>query len=280
MAEMFGPLKELTSSRTPKKVLVREEARHSITKNVNAISLIKMENEKGAKGDKVAERNVMELKELDALGSIESPDKGEGIDGGIVKDMKEEITKRETKAEVLLETLRSRHIGNYLKHEINKKLIEGLIDNHKYNYSFLTTRLGKDNETHDYFPKGPLYNAIRKKNLVKRDDMEGTFVIPCSIGGVKYGTITLKSSKNKIDFVKVPAFPSEIKERTDEDLDPVTLTNTVSRLILEWGERIKPRKDKEMEFNQWRSKVFNDERSALVNEGYEVIFDKKKLWSS
>ncbi|GJW43268.1 hypothetical protein Tco_0072067 [Tanacetum coccineum] len=47
MAEMFGLLKELTSSRTPKKVLVREEARHSITKNVNAIFIIKMENEKG-----------------------------------------------------------------------------------------------------------------------------------------------------------------------------------------------------------------------------------------
>ncbi|GKD78634.1 hypothetical protein Tco_1341255, partial [Tanacetum coccineum] len=32
MAEMFGLLKELTSSRTPKKVLVREEAGSPITK--------------------------------------------------------------------------------------------------------------------------------------------------------------------------------------------------------------------------------------------------------
>ncbi|GJY04288.1 MAK10-like protein [Tanacetum coccineum] len=45
MAKMFGLLKELTSSTMPEKVLVREEVRNPITKNVNAISLCKMECE-------------------------------------------------------------------------------------------------------------------------------------------------------------------------------------------------------------------------------------------
>ncbi|GKE28297.1 hypothetical protein Tco_1443681, partial [Tanacetum coccineum] len=39
MTEMFGLLKELTTSRTPKKVLIREEAKFLVTKNVNSISL-------------------------------------------------------------------------------------------------------------------------------------------------------------------------------------------------------------------------------------------------
>ncbi|GJZ66781.1 hypothetical protein Tco_0630021 [Tanacetum coccineum] len=180
MAEMFGLLKELTSSRTPKKVLVREEAIHSITKNVNAIFIIKMENEKGAKGVKVAERNVMKLKELDALGPIESVDKGEGTDSRTVKDMQEEITKGETKAEVLLEIP---SIGGV-------KYVNALINQ------------GSD---------------------VK--------VMPMS----SYNRLTSEEpAGTDIDFVKVLAFPSEIEERTDEDLDPVTPTNTVSRMVLEW----------------------------------------------
>ncbi|GJS88501.1 hypothetical protein Tco_0771137 [Tanacetum coccineum] len=39
MTEMFGLLKELTTSRAPEKVLIREEAKFPVTKNVNSISL-------------------------------------------------------------------------------------------------------------------------------------------------------------------------------------------------------------------------------------------------
>ncbi|GJX95031.1 hypothetical protein Tco_0349617 [Tanacetum coccineum] len=40
----------------------------------------------------------------------------------------------------------------------------------------------------------------------------------------------------------------------------------VNRLILEWEERIRLHQEKEMEFNQWRSKNFKDERPALIKE--------------
>ncbi|GKE54013.1 zinc finger, CCHC-type containing protein, partial [Tanacetum coccineum] len=43
MTEMFGLLKELTTSRTPKKVLIKEEAKFLVTKNVNSISLARNE---------------------------------------------------------------------------------------------------------------------------------------------------------------------------------------------------------------------------------------------
>ncbi|GJY26784.1 zinc finger, CCHC-type containing protein [Tanacetum coccineum] len=46
MTEMFGLLKELTTSRTPEKVLIREEAKFPITKNLNSISLTKREEER------------------------------------------------------------------------------------------------------------------------------------------------------------------------------------------------------------------------------------------
>nr|GEY46954.1 hypothetical protein [Tanacetum cinerariifolium] len=67
MAKMFGLLKELTASRTSKKVLVREEARHPVTKNVNAISLVKMEKEKNTENKKVVEKNVIELSEFNTI---------------------------------------------------------------------------------------------------------------------------------------------------------------------------------------------------------------------
>ncbi|GKE87737.1 zinc finger, CCHC-type containing protein, partial [Tanacetum coccineum] len=47
MTEMFGLLKELTTSRTPEKVLIREEAKFPVTKNVNSISIAREEEERG-----------------------------------------------------------------------------------------------------------------------------------------------------------------------------------------------------------------------------------------
>ncbi|GJW17713.1 hypothetical protein Tco_0025149 [Tanacetum coccineum] len=51
MAEMFGLLKELTTSRAPEKVLIRKEAKSPITKNVNSISLARGEEERNNDND-------------------------------------------------------------------------------------------------------------------------------------------------------------------------------------------------------------------------------------
>ncbi|GKG13745.1 hypothetical protein Tco_0350705, partial [Tanacetum coccineum] len=84
------------------------------------------------------------------------------------------------------------------------------------------------------------------------------------------GTITLRSGKNKINFFKIPESPCRVEEKTEDDIDPVAPTNTVSRLILEWEERIKYHQEKEMGFNQWRSAIFDDKCSISGNEGSEV----------
>ncbi|GKE75499.1 hypothetical protein Tco_1537540 [Tanacetum coccineum] len=57
MTEMFGLLKELTTSKTPEKVLIREEAKFPVTKNLNSISLTK-EEEEGSNRTKVTPGNA------------------------------------------------------------------------------------------------------------------------------------------------------------------------------------------------------------------------------
>ncbi|GJT27777.1 MAK10-like protein [Tanacetum coccineum] len=51
MAEMFGLLKKLTTNRAHEKVLIREEAKSLVTKNVNSISLARWEEERNNDND-------------------------------------------------------------------------------------------------------------------------------------------------------------------------------------------------------------------------------------
>ncbi|GKA47441.1 hypothetical protein Tco_0740324 [Tanacetum coccineum] len=66
------------------------------------------------------------------------------------------------------------------------------------------------------------------------------------------------------------------------DIEPIAPTMTVNRLVLEWEERIKLHLEREMEFNQWRSKNFKGKHPTLITakEGMEdkreVIFDEKE----
>ncbi|GKC22683.1 hypothetical protein Tco_1024833 [Tanacetum coccineum] len=64
MTEMFWLLKELPTSRTPEKVLIREEAKFPVTKNVNSISLTKGEEE-GSNRTKVTPDNAENLTETE-----------------------------------------------------------------------------------------------------------------------------------------------------------------------------------------------------------------------
>ncbi|GJZ53554.1 hypothetical protein Tco_0608439 [Tanacetum coccineum] len=83
-----------------------------------------------------------------------------------------------------------------------------------------------------------------------KEDKKKPLIKAKAVIRIDKGTITLKSGKNKIDFVKVPSLPSETEKNTEDDLDPITPTNTISRLILEWEERVNYHQEKEMEFNR------------------------------
>ncbi|GJY75934.1 hypothetical protein Tco_0481050 [Tanacetum coccineum] len=164
---MFSLLKELTKSKSPEKVLIREEGSSPITKYVNVISLIRIENDKGTESDMVVDKSAVE--------PIKLVDKEEAMDEKEDDEPNESMNKDSTRwrkyADILLEIPRSQLIGYYLKHEINEKIIKGLVDNHKYNNSLLATCLGKmDNETYNSLPIGPMYNVILKSKLATKDE--------------------------------------------------------------------------------------------------------------
>ncbi|GKB94408.1 MAK10-like protein [Tanacetum coccineum] len=78
------------------------------------------------------------------------------------------------------------------------------------------------------------------------------------------GKITLRSRKSKISFHMTPETLCRIEKQTKNNIEPIAPTMTVNRLVLEWEERIKLHQEKEMKFDQWRSKIFNNEPPALV----------------
>ncbi|GKF07680.1 hypothetical protein Tco_0041904 [Tanacetum coccineum] len=176
MAEMFGLLKELTTSRAPEKVLIREEAKSPITKNVNSISLTRGEEEKNDEDDVTTGDGIEKTS-----GSDQEAEKENEAENGT----KNEPIKR-AKREEAVEVPSSQPVGYYLKHRINEKLIEGLVDNYRFNDSLSGVRVGKmKGKTYNLLPRGPVYEAIFKKKITRKEDIRGNFEIPCNIGGLK-----------------------------------------------------------------------------------------------
>ncbi|GJZ63646.1 hypothetical protein Tco_0620067 [Tanacetum coccineum] len=64
MTEMFSLLKEYTKGKSSEKVLVREEVSRPVTKYVNDISLVRMENEKGKDDNEFFDKNIIEPIEI------------------------------------------------------------------------------------------------------------------------------------------------------------------------------------------------------------------------
>ncbi|GKC02477.1 MAK10-like protein [Tanacetum coccineum] len=170
ITEMFRLLEELTTSRTPKKVLIMEEAKFPITKNVDSISLARGEEERSDKID-VATGN-----------DIEKPT---GTETGM--QVKEAEKKNEAGKEEMTEVPISQPVEYYLKQSINEKLIEGLVDKHRFNDSLSGTRIRKTKgKTYNVSPRGLVYEAILRKKIIRKEDIRGNFEIPCNIGGLKH----------------------------------------------------------------------------------------------
>nr|GEU44095.1 hypothetical protein [Tanacetum cinerariifolium] len=252
MPEMLILLKELTVSRTPKKVLMREEARHPITKNVNSISLIQIEE--GDNNGQI-DKSIMKPGKYDEEGPLEGIyTKNEveiKVDDELAKRAREKVTKNEE--DELAGVSSSHDVRYYLKHRISEKLIEGLIEHQKFNDS-----LHKVDE--------------------KRPFILGTPFLTIAKAVIKFykGRITLISGKSKISFHSIPEPNCRIEKGIRNDIEPIAPTMTVNRLVLEWEEKIKLHQEKEMKFDQWRSKIFNNEHPASMKEECEVE-DKREV---
>ncbi|GJT87682.1 hypothetical protein Tco_1069399 [Tanacetum coccineum] len=95
MDEMFGLLKELTTNRAPEKVLIREEAKSPVTKNVNYISLTRGEEEKSDNDDVATDDGI----EKTNRSGTEMPVKEAKTDNGVENRIKNEPIKRNEKGE-------------------------------------------------------------------------------------------------------------------------------------------------------------------------------------
>ncbi|GJZ55614.1 MAK10-like protein [Tanacetum coccineum] len=159
MAEMFGLLKELTTNRAPEKVLIREEAKSPVTKNINSISLARWEEERSDDNDIATSDDIEKPTGTETGMPVKEAKKENEAENGIKN---EPIRKAEK--EEMTEAPSSQPVEYYLKHRINEKLIEGLVDNHR----------------------GPVYEAILRKKITRKEDIRGNFEIPCNIGGLKH----------------------------------------------------------------------------------------------
>ncbi|GJR91879.1 MAK10-like protein [Tanacetum coccineum] len=159
MTEMFRLLKELTISIAPKK----EEEDKSNKCNVAT------DDDSEKTNGPILEVSV---KEDETKNGAENKAKNKPI-----KKLEKEV----------VEAPSSQPVEYYLKHRINEKLIEGLVDNNRFNDSLSRVQLGKTKgKTYNMSPRGPVYEAILKKKITKKEDIRGNFEIPCNIGGLKH----------------------------------------------------------------------------------------------
>ncbi|GJU58220.1 hypothetical protein Tco_1235986 [Tanacetum coccineum] len=185
MAEMFKLLKELTTSRAPKKVLIREEVESLVTKNVNFISLARGEEERNENNDMVADNVInrtdteIPVKEVAKETDVENRNKNKPIK----RAKREETTKASS----------FQPVGHYLKHRINEKLIEGLVDNHR----------------------GAIYEAILRKKIIRKEDIRGNIEIPCNIRGLKCINVLVDQGSD-INVMPLPTYMKLNDERHAE----------------------------------------------------------------
>ncbi|GJV86234.1 zinc finger, CCHC-type containing protein [Tanacetum coccineum] len=262
---------ELTTSRALEKVLIREEAKSPVTKNVNSISLARGEEERNDNDVLAADGGIngtdtkMPVKEAEK--KIEA---GNGTKNKPIKRAEREET---------AEASSSQPVGYYLKHRINEAILR------------------KKGKTYNLLPMGHVYEAILRKKITRKEDIGGNFEIPCNIGGLKRmnsivdqgsdrvakdvlvyvaayvypvdfvildikedekrpfilgtpfltmakavikfdkGTITLRSGKSKISFHRIPKSLCKVGKGIKNNIEPIAPTMSVNRLVLEWEKR-------------------------------------------
>ncbi|GJU53602.1 MAK10-like protein [Tanacetum coccineum] len=148
-----------------------------------------MEDERSVGCNRVVGEDMVEPNKLDLAGTLKEVDgKGEvenRTNNELAGNTKEDLTRE--KVRELVETPRSQPIKFYLKHKINKELIEGLIGNPRFNDALLVMQSQKmECEAYHSLPVEPMRKAMIKKMITKKEDIGGNFVIPCNVGGLKY----------------------------------------------------------------------------------------------
>nr|GFD07139.1 hypothetical protein [Tanacetum cinerariifolium] len=104
------------------------------------------------------------------------------------------------------------------------------------------------------------------KENEKRPFILGTPFLTTAKATIKFdkGTITLRSGKSKVSFHRISDPLCMTDKGVKNDIVPIAPTLTVNRLVLAWEEKIRLHLEKEMKFNQWRSKSFKGKHPTLM----------------
>ncbi|GJV58749.1 MAK10-like protein [Tanacetum coccineum] len=328
MNEMFGLLKELTTTRTPEKVLIREEAKFPITKSMNSISLTKGEEERSNKTEVTPDNTEkpteteteMPVKKVETKNgakngaknkSIKTPENEEAVEapgtrvgkkkgkaykvlhGGLVYDtiLKKNIIKKEDiggNFEIPCNIGDLKHVNalvdqgsdvNVMPYSTYMKLIDERpaktdirlsLASHSYIYPLVIVEDVLVEVVEHVYPVDFVILDIKENE--KRPFILGTPFLTTAKATIKFdkGTINLRSVKSKVTFHRIPDPPCMTDKGVKNDIEPIAPTMTVNRLVLEWEERIRLYQEKEMEFDQWRSKNFKDKHPSLPEVEEEV----------
>ncbi|GJX97810.1 putative reverse transcriptase domain-containing protein [Tanacetum coccineum] len=232
--------------------------------------------------------NVVPLRSKTPISGVDVKDKVERkADDKPAKSAKEEVTKN--KEEEPAGVSSSHTVGYYLKHRINEKLIEGLIIGGLKNMNALVDQ-GSDVNV---IPLS-IYNKLTDERPAETDIRlslaSHSYIYPLGITEdvlvdvvgyvypMDFVILDIKENKKRPFILETPFFLSlqlkgrilkpqlRVEKGIKNDIEPIAPTMTVNRLVLEWEEKFKLHQEKEVKFDQWRSKTFNNERPALVEE--------------
>ncbi|GJZ61753.1 hypothetical protein Tco_0617890 [Tanacetum coccineum] len=229
MTKMFELLKELSANQTPKKVLIREEARHPITKNVNSISDIREEEEK----DVVNNRAIIESIVEPSKSEEEEPPKKASVTNEVERRADDEPTKIGAcfyEAILKKKITKNEDIGGNFEIPCN---IGGL------KHTNTLVNQGYDVNVMPFFTYSKLTNErpaetdIRLslaniKEDEKRPFILGTPFLTTAKAVIKFdkGTVTLRSGKSKINFHRIPESLCKVEKGIRNDIEPVAPTMT------------------------------------------------------
>nr|GEU89279.1 hypothetical protein [Tanacetum cinerariifolium] len=272
MTKMSGLLKELTTIRAPKKVLIREEAKFPIIKNVNSISLTIVEEKRSKKTGVITDDDIKKPAKTKTEMPAEKEDEAENEPNR--KAGKEETTGAP----------RSQPVEYYLKHRINEKLIEGLMDNHRKediggNFE-IPCNIGGLKHMNSLVDQGSDVNVMPLSTYMKLTDERPaetnirlslpshSYIYPLGIAEdvlvevvehvyhVDFVILDIKEDKKR-PFILGTPFLTTAKSIIKFDKGTITLSPGME-------ERIKLHLEKEMEFDQWKSKNFKGKNPTLV----------------
>nr|GEV36999.1 hypothetical protein [Tanacetum cinerariifolium] len=255
MTEMFKLLKELIVRKTPKKVLIREEASHPVTRNVNSISLVRLEEEKSTKDEAMFDDISGKPKKSKSVVSPKEVDKeyeAENVTGDkLVKNTEEKLKKiDEDKLEDIGGNFEIpcnlgglKHTNALVDQGSNVNIMPLSIYNKLTDERPTETDIRLSVASHLYiFPLGIAEDVLvdmlamctrglhdLDKGGQKKPFILGTPFLTTAKAMIKFdkGTITLRSEKSKISFHRIPESNCKIQKGIKNDIWPIAPTMTV-----------------------------------------------------